>query len=61
MDYNESLKMGNFQVSEVSKVEWKSYEECISCFRPYNLEKIRILTNIDNGIKNVYIQDSLHP
>lgn len=59
MDYAESLKMGDFQISEVSKVEWKTYEECVSCFRPYNLEKIRILTNINNGIKSVHIQDNI--
>jgi len=32
--------------SEVSKVEWKTYDECIQCIRPYNLEKMRILQNI---------------
>ena len=32
---------------EVSKIEWKSYDECIKCIRPYNLEKIRLLKNVN--------------
>lgn len=36
----------HFDKSEVSKMEWKTYEECMECIRPYNLEKKRILTNI---------------
>jgi len=31
---------------EVSKIEWKSYPECIDCIRDYNLEKKRIIENI---------------
>ena len=27
----------NYQKSEVSKVEWMSYENCITSIRPYNL------------------------
>lgn len=32
--------------NEVSKVEWKTYEECLSDIRPYNLEKKRIFQDI---------------
>jgi len=45
MDLN---SMSNFQTSEVSKLEWKSYEDCIKSIRPYNLEKKKIITNIYN-------------
>ena len=38
--------MENYQQSEVSKLEWKTVEECIKCIRPYNLEKKKIITNI---------------
>ena len=55
MDYETTLYMGDYQKSEVSKIEWKSYEDCIACFRPYNLEKIRILTNIHRGIVSRHI------
>ena len=38
--------MNNFQKSEVSKLEWKSYEDCVGSIRPYNLEKKQIISNI---------------
>ena len=46
MRYEDTLKMGLPEPSEVSKMEWKTYDECISCIRPYNLEKIRLITKI---------------
>jgi len=58
MDYETTLNMGNYQTSEVSKIEWKSYEDCMACFRPYNLEKIRILTNIHRGITSRHITEA---
>ena len=42
--------MNNFELSEVSKMEWKTYDECISIIRPYNLEKIRLIKNIHNTL-----------
>ena len=38
----------HFDKSEVSKMEWKTYDECMECIRPYNLEKKQLLTNIYN-------------
>jgi ADP-ribose pyrophosphatase YjhB (NUDIX family) len=35
-----------FDESEVSKIEWKSYEESIASIRPYNLEKMRMIHDI---------------
>ena len=36
-------------MSEVSKgVEWKTYEQAISCIRGYNIERINIVNNINN-------------
>jgi len=43
----------NYDKLEVSKIEWKTYEEAVQCIRPYNLEKIRMLTNINNCFKNM--------
>lgn len=40
--------LNNFQKSEVSKLEWKSYEDCLNSIRPYNLEKKKIIVNIYN-------------
>jgi len=45
------ISLTNFQKSEVSKLEWKSIEECIESIRPYNLEKINLITNIDKVLK----------
>lgn len=33
--------------TEVSKVEWKTYDEALTCIRPYNLEKKRILNYVN--------------
>jgi 8-oxo-dGTP pyrophosphatase MutT (NUDIX family) len=47
MDEKEEL-LHNFQVSEVSKLEWKTIDECLESIRPYNLEKRKLITNINN-------------
>jgi 8-oxo-dGTP pyrophosphatase MutT (NUDIX family) len=36
----------SYQKSEVSGMEWRSYEQCIEHIRSYNLEKKRILRNV---------------
>ena len=43
--------MQNFQTTEVSKLEWKSIDECLQSIRPYNLEKKRIIQNINEIVK----------
>ena len=53
MDYNHSLNVNKFDTIEVSKIEWKTYEECISSIRNYNLEKIRLITNVNNTLKSL--------
>ena len=55
MKYNNTLVIDKFQKSEVSKMEWKTYHDCIAAIRPYNLEKIRMLTNINNILKTFRI------
>jgi len=57
MNYEDSVNKGIFQTSEVSKVEWRTFDDSISCFRPYNLEKIRILTNVHKGLHSVKIMN----
>jgi 8-oxo-dGTP pyrophosphatase MutT (NUDIX family) len=44
-------KQAPYDKSEVSKIEWKTYDECIASIRPYNLEKKRMLTNIYHCIQ----------
>ena len=50
MNYDDSLMMDNFEKSEVSRMEWKSYEECMATIRPYNLEKKRLITQIEHTL-----------
>ena len=52
MLYENTINTDNFQKSEVSKMEWKTMEQCLSCMRPYNLEKINVLKNINDIINN---------
>jgi len=46
-----SVDLNNFQKTEVSKLEWKSYDECINSIRPYNLEKKKLITNINKVLQ----------
>lgn len=48
--YEDSIKIENFETSEVSKMEWHSYSECLDLIRPYNLEKKRLITNVNNAL-----------
>jgi 8-oxo-dGTP pyrophosphatase MutT (NUDIX family) len=52
MDYKDSLALFGFERSEVSRMEWKTYEDCIASIRPYNLEKKRLITNIETTLAN---------
>lgn len=36
----------NYQKTEVSKLDWKTIDECLESIRPYNLEKKKLITNI---------------
>ena len=41
----------NFQKTEVSKLEWKTMDQCLECIRPYNLEKKKLITNINKVLQ----------
>ena len=43
--------MENFQVTEVSKLEWKTINECLESIRPYNLEKKNLINNINKVLQ----------
>ena len=45
----------NYQKTEVSKLEWKTIEECVSAIRPYNLEKIQMIQRINRALKEYRI------
>uniref|UniRef100_A0A6C0KVV5 Nudix hydrolase domain-containing protein n=1 Tax=viral metagenome TaxID=1070528 RepID=A0A6C0KVV5_9ZZZZ len=44
--------LNNFQKTEVSKLEWKTISECLDAIRPYHLEKKKIISKIDNILKD---------
>jgi len=50
MVYNDSLKIGDFQKSEISKMDWKTIDECLDVIRPYNLEKRKIIQCVDQVV-----------
>jgi 8-oxo-dGTP pyrophosphatase MutT (NUDIX family) len=43
--------LNNFQVTEVSKLDWKTIDECLESIRPYNLEKKKLITNINKVLQ----------
>ena len=43
--------LNNYQVTEVSKLEWKSIDKCLESIRPYNLEKKKLITNINKVLE----------
>ncbi len=45
----------SFQKSEVSKMEWKTIEDCLQSIRPYNLEKKNIIININKMLEEYRI------
>jgi hypothetical protein len=44
--YDNKYHSSKYDETEVSKIEWKTFEQCLSCIRPYNLEKKKILEDI---------------
>ena len=42
-----------YQTSEVSQMEWKTADECLACFRSYNLEKMRVIKHVDKMLSAV--------
>ena len=43
--------LNNFQKTEVSKLEWKTIDECLASIRPYNIEKKKIITNVNKVLQ----------
>jgi 8-oxo-dGTP pyrophosphatase MutT (NUDIX family) len=40
--------MNNFERAEVSCMQWKTFDDCLRSIRPYNIEKKRMLYNIES-------------
>ena len=41
----------NYQQTEVSKLVWKTLDECLESIRPYNLEKKQLVININKVLQ----------
>ena len=52
---NNDIDLTHFQSSEVSKLEWKSFDTCVEVIRPYNFEKINLITRINNVLEKYEI------
>ena len=48
---SETDSLNNFQITEVSKLEWKTIDKCLESIRPYNLEKKELITNINKVLQ----------
>lgn len=47
-----SIDPGNFlQVSEISSIQWFTFENCLQKIRHYNKEKIKMFTELNNFLK----------
>lgn len=44
-----------YQITEVSKLEWKTVDECLNSIRPYHLEKRQLITNVDRMLQEYRI------
>lgn len=41
----------NYQLTEVSKLDWKTIDKCLESIRPYNLEKKQLIININKVLQ----------
>lgn len=49
------LPTSEYERSEVSKIKWMSYDECLQKIRPYNVEKKKIIENVKTVLKKYKI------
>ena len=54
--FGEPRRLRSFQDSEVSDMRWVSYEEAVSLIRPYNTERILILTHVHKLVSDHFGQ-----
>ena len=58
-DKDDVVNLQKYQKTEVSKLAWKTYEECLKSIRPYNLEKKKIITNINHLLQQYKLYSSM--
>ena len=47
----------SYQDTEVSKMDWKTYEQAMQLIRPYNLEKKDVLTRVEKMLDSYKLYD----
>jgi 8-oxo-dGTP pyrophosphatase MutT (NUDIX family) len=47
----------SYQDTEVSKMEWKTFDQAMRSIRPYNLEKKEILTRVEKTLNTYKLYD----
>jgi hypothetical protein len=57
MRYTDSLQQAGFDTSEVKSVRWMYFEECIAAIRPYNAEKTRVISRIEDAVSRLEIYE----
>lgn len=55
MNLEDSTQIPNFQKTEVSKMEWKTLDECLAVIRPYNVEKRKIIQNAHSILTHYHL------
>jgi len=48
---DENIILNGFQITEVSKLEWKTISSCLESIRPYSLEKKNLILNINKVLE----------
>jgi 8-oxo-dGTP pyrophosphatase MutT (NUDIX family) len=48
---DENIVLNGFQITEVSKLEWKTISSCLESIRPYSLEKKNLILNINKVLE----------
>lgn len=49
--YENDIDLTKFQPDEVSKLEWKTLDQCLETIRPYHLEKKELIININKVLE----------
>lgn len=57
--YSNTLSNYSIQHSEIGEASWNNYETCITKIRHYNLEKMRVLTQIHNVLQNYLVYTNI--
>ena len=50
-NHSNKIDMMSYQTSEVSDMQWFSFDDCLNKIRPYNLEKKRMIDKINKTLK----------